>query len=78
MALPDKVNRIEILKVFLRDENVESGFFGMNETSPVTKIAAATERYSGSDLEELCKAAAYGPVRDVLAAEQRARTESDS
>jgi SpoVK/Ycf46/Vps4 family AAA+-type ATPase len=78
VALPDKVNRIEILKVFLRDENVESGFFGMSETSPVTKIAAATERYSGSDLEELCKAAAYGPIRDFLAAEQRARMESNA
>lgn len=75
IGLPTWEQRVDILKVILKDEAMEPGFFGPGLEAPVFKIAAATERYSGSDLKELCKSAAYGPIRDLLAAETRERNE---
>jgi SpoVK/Ycf46/Vps4 family AAA+-type ATPase len=37
------------------------------------ELAALTEGYSGSDLKALCVAAAYRPIRELLAAEDKAR-----
>ncbi|KAL3829489.1 hypothetical protein ACJIZ3_018291 [Penstemon smallii] len=57
--LPDVQYRSKILKVILAKE----------ELSPdisFDSIARMTEGFSGSDLKDLCAAAAYGPVRDIL------------
>ena len=73
IGLPNIEQRVDILKVILKDEVLEDGFFGPGSDPPVRKIAKATESYSGSDLKELCKAAAMAPVRDLLANEARER-----
>lgn len=73
IGLPNVEQRVDILKVILKDEVLEDGFFGPGSDPPVRKIAKATESYSGSDLKELCKAAAMAPVRDLLANEARER-----
>jgi len=61
------------LRHYVKDAVLEPGFFGPGLEAPVFKVAKATERYSGSDLKELCKAAAYGPIRDLLDQEYEER-----
>ncbi|KAL6963482.1 hypothetical protein U1Q18_042371 [Sarracenia purpurea var. burkii] len=62
--LPDAENRVKILRIFLAWENLEPEFqFG--------KLADATEGYSGSDLKNLCIAAAYRPVQELLEEEKK-------
>ncbi|KAF3449595.1 hypothetical protein FNV43_RR10324 [Rhamnella rubrinervis] len=62
--LPDAENRLKILRIFLAQENLESGF-------EFDKLAQATEGYSGSDLKNLCIAAAYRPVQELLEEERK-------
>ncbi|GER56829.1 P-loop containing nucleoside triphosphatehydrolases superfamily protein [Striga asiatica] len=62
--LPDAQNRLKILKIILDRENLESGF-------PFDQLANATEGYSGSDLKNLCIAAAYRPVQELLEGESK-------
>ncbi|KAK4437222.1 Spastin [Sesamum alatum] len=62
--LPDAENRLKILKIILARENLESGF-------PFEQLANATEGYSGSDLKNLCIAAAYRPVQELLEKENK-------
>ncbi|XP_047075693.1 uncharacterized protein LOC124685396 isoform X2 [Lolium rigidum] len=62
--LPDAQNRMKILKILLAKENLESEF-GFDE------LANATEGYSGSDLKNLCIAAAYRPVHELLEEENK-------
>jgi len=62
--LPDAQNRMKILKILLAKENIESEF-GFDE------LANATEGYSGSDLKNLCVAAAYRPVHELLEEENK-------
>ncbi|KAJ1258686.1 hypothetical protein BS78_10G094600 [Paspalum vaginatum] len=62
--LPDTQNRMKILKVLLAKENLESGF-------RFDEVANATEGYSGSDLKNLCIAAAYRPVHELLEQENK-------
>ncbi|XP_057804567.1 uncharacterized protein LOC131019956 isoform X2 [Salvia miltiorrhiza] len=57
--LPDADNRHKILKIILARENLETGF-------PLEQLANSTEGYSGSDLKNLCIAAAYRPVQELL------------
>ncbi|GJP57103.1 hypothetical protein CLOM_g16145 [Closterium sp. NIES-68] len=65
IPLPDLVGRTSILNVILRDEDVD-------EDLDLKEIAALCAGYSGSDLTELCKQAAYLPLHDFLEDERRA------
>ncbi|XP_062228505.1 uncharacterized protein LOC133926536 isoform X2 [Phragmites australis] len=61
--LPDAQNRMKILKILLVKEKLESDF-------RFDDLANATEGYSGSDLKNLCIAAAYRPVHELLEEEK--------
>jgi len=66
--LPDNENRKKILKVILLDE----------ELSPnvnIDEISNLTEGFSGSDLKNLCIAAAYQSIRDFLKKEKNLKKE---
>ncbi|XP_062233250.1 uncharacterized protein LOC133930593 isoform X2 [Phragmites australis] len=67
--LPDAQNRMKILKILLAKENLESDF-------RFDELANATEGYSGSDLKNLCIAAAYRPVHELLEEENKGDTSS--
>lgn len=62
--LPDAENRMKIVRIFLSQENLESDF-------AFDQLAYATEGYSGSDLKNLCIAAAYRPVQELLEEEKK-------
>ncbi|TVU28518.1 hypothetical protein EJB05_20039 [Eragrostis curvula] len=62
--LPDAQNRMKILKILLAKEKLESDF-------KFEELANATEGYSGSDLKNLCIAAAYRPVHELLEGEKK-------
>lgn len=64
VGMPDQKQRASILEVILKDEDVE-------ETVDIEQLASMCEGYSGSDLTELCKEAAYLPIRDLLEDEKR-------
>nr|XP_004235000.1 ATPase family AAA domain-containing protein 1-B [Solanum lycopersicum] len=59
IGMPNCRERAEILKVILRGEKVE-------DTIDYDGIASLCDGYTGSDLLELCKKAAYFPIRDLL------------
>ncbi|KAL6005672.1 hypothetical protein ACLOJK_006243 [Asimina triloba] len=63
IGLPDHAERVKILKVILKGERVENNI-------DYDRVARLCEDYTGSDLFELCKKAAYYPVRDLLHAEK--------
>ncbi|KAJ8650210.1 hypothetical protein MRB53_003233 [Persea americana] len=59
IGIPDRNERAKILNVILKGEGVEDDIH-------YDHIANLCEGYTGSDLLELCKQAAYFPVRDLL------------
>lgn len=59
VRMPNCAERAKILKVILKGENVEDNI-------DFDRIARLCEGYSGSDLTELCKKAAYIPIRELL------------
>lgn len=63
--LPGPSQREEILKIILADENVDKKF-------NYKYLAELTDKYSGSDLKELCRAASYAPIRELVEQERKA------
>ncbi|MBA0610798.1 hypothetical protein Godav_011580, partial [Gossypium davidsonii] len=66
IGVPDRMERAEILKVILKGERVEPCI-------DFDYIASLCEGYTGSDLLELCKKAAYFPIRDLLDEEKKGK-----
>ncbi|XP_019451943.1 PREDICTED: uncharacterized protein LOC109354045 [Lupinus angustifolius] len=64
--LPDAENRMKILRIVLAQENLVPSF-------EYDKLAKLTEGYSGSDLKNLCIAAAYRPVQELIEEEKKVR-----
>eukprot|EP01018_Ginkgo_biloba_P008121 Gb_04819 [translate_table: standard] len=64
VGMPGCKERAKILEVILKDENVE-------ENIDYDYIASLCEGYSGSDLTDLCKQAAYAPIRELLEQEKK-------
>ncbi|TKY55953.1 ATPase family AAA domain-containing protein 1 [Spatholobus suberectus] len=69
IGIPDRRERAEILKVILKGERVE-------ENIDFDYIAYLCEGYTGSDLFDLCKKAAYFPIRELLDEEKKGRSSS--
>lgn len=61
--LPDAANRAKILRIITRDEE-------LGPDVDLEALAALLQGYSGSDLRNLCIAAAYNPIREHLKAEK--------
>ncbi|BBN06651.1 ATPase family AAA domain-containing protein 1 [Marchantia polymorpha subsp. ruderalis] len=64
--LPDGANRVKILKVILAKEE-------LSVEVDLDELAGLTDGYSGSDLKNLCVAAAYRPIREILENERKER-----
>ncbi|WOL17251.1 ATPase family AAA domain-containing protein 1-like [Canna indica] len=71
IGMPNKTERAKILKVILKGENAE-------ENIDYDEIAKFCEGFSGSDILELCKQAAYVPVREFLNDEKNGNASSGS
>lgn len=67
IGYPGRAERVQILKVILKDEKVEEDL----DFDHISSLCG--ERYTGSDLLELCKQAAYFPVRDLLSDEKNGK-----
>ncbi|CAI9774202.1 unnamed protein product [Fraxinus pennsylvanica] len=67
IGMPDCRERAEILKVILKDESVEDDI-------DYDRIAGLCDGYTGSDLLELCKKAAYLPIRELLDDEKNGKS----
>ena len=59
IGMPDRRERAEILKLILKGERVEDNI-------DIDYLAILCEEYTGSDLFDLCKKAAYLPIRELL------------
>uniref|UniRef100_A0A2P2KR43 Uncharacterized protein MANES_05G192700 n=1 Tax=Rhizophora mucronata TaxID=61149 RepID=A0A2P2KR43_RHIMU len=69
IGMPDHGERAQILKVILKGERVEDNI-------DFDYLASLSEDYTGSDLLELCKKAAYFPIRDLLDEERKGKQSS--
>ncbi|PWA47728.1 P-loop containing nucleoside triphosphate hydrolases superfamily protein [Artemisia annua] len=67
IGVPDCKERAEILKVILKGERADDDI-------DLDSIATLCEGYTGSDLLELCKKAAYFPIRDLLNKEKKGKS----
>lgn len=68
VPLPDATGRLSILELTFREEVMED-----SARQYLKELALSTEGYSGSDLKELCKAAAMVPVQERTAEFSRRR-----
>ncbi|CAN1802325.1 Outer mitochondrial transmembrane helix translocase [Linum perenne] len=62
--LPDASNRAKILKVILAKED-------LSPSVDIDAVAGMTDGYSGSDLKNLCVAAAHRPIKEILDKEKK-------
>ncbi|GMY37710.1 ATPase family AAA domain-containing protein 1-A, partial [Fagus crenata] len=69
IGIPDRKEKAKILKVILKGERVEKNI-------DYDRIAGLCEGYTGSDLLELCKKAAYFTIRDLLDEEKNGKKSS--
>ncbi|KAM2921675.1 hypothetical protein COP2_043386 [Malus domestica] len=69
IGMPNQRERADILKVILKGERVEDNI-------DYDCLAVLSEGYTGSDLLELCKKAAYFPIRDLLNEEKNGKKSS--
>lgn len=67
IGMPDRSERAKILKVILKGERTEDDI-------DYDHIARLCEGFTGSDIFELCKQAAYFPVRELLDDEKNGKT----
>lgn len=67
--LPDAPNREKIIKVILAKEELAPGV-------DLEAVANMTDGYSGSDLKNLCVAAAHRPIREILEKEKKERAQA--
>lgn len=63
VSMPGLKERMNILQVILKDENVQPDL-------DYERVAGMCEGYSGSDLTDLCKQAAYFPIKEILEKEK--------
>lgn len=75
VPLPNKAGRLSILELLVKDEHIDDTVVGA-----LPKLAAATAGYSGSDLKELCRAAAMVPFQERTSefARRRVMGENDA
>ena len=60
IPLPNYSSRLQLLNLFLQKQSMTK-----EAMQYVTTVAKKTEGYSGSDLKEVCRAAAWEPVREL-------------
>ena len=71
IGMPDQKERAQILKVILKGERVDNNI-------DFDYVAGLCEGYTGSDLFDLCKKAAYFPIRELLDEEKQGKRSSVS
>jgi len=66
IALPNYSSRFQLLSLFLEKQEMDA-----EAKAFISSVAERTEGYSGSDLKELCKAAAWEPIRELTSGASR-------
>lgn len=66
IPLPHIQSRLQLLQLFLEKQNMTK-----EARAYLPELAKITEGYSGSDLKELCRAAAWEPVREMTTGASR-------